>query len=198
MVIDHADRLHERINGRWTDKTKAMAFQFFGKCSGYIAFGWDLSHVSACMDDRCAIDKAPDKCREILFFREPEVSPGVINGCLDLQAVTYNAGIAHQPLNVPLAEARDFFRIEALKHFSEVCAFLEDGEPRKAGLKGFEIDFFEQGARIGLWNAPFFVVVAGIFGGLDARPAAAYPASVVHAIPSRDLPVAISTLSQWG
>jgi len=96
----------------------------------------------------------------------------VIDRGFDLSAMTDDAGVAQQPIDVARAEARDMRDVESGECLPECLAFPQDREPTEARLKSFETDFFEQPVVVNDRTPPFLVVIAKI-----ERIAAGPPAS---------------------
>ena len=59
----------------------------------------------------------------------------IIDGRFDLSAVTNNAFVSQQTIDIARGEARYLVEIEVMKRQSEVFALSEDGAPAQPGLK---------------------------------------------------------------
>jgi hypothetical protein len=96
------------------------------------------------------------------------------HGRFDLGAVSHDAGIAHQGLDLGVIEARDDVRVEARERAPEGVAFPQDRDPGQPGLEAVEDQLLEQGAVVVFGHPPLGVVIGDI-EGVGAGPPAARP-----------------------
>jgi hypothetical protein len=68
----------------------------------------------------------------------------IVDGRDDLAAVTDDALVGHQPLDVGLVKAGDLVEIKPGEGGTEILALAQDREPGQARLEAFEADLFEQ------------------------------------------------------
>ena len=74
-------------------------------------------------------------------------------------------GVAEQPLDVALAEARDLLEVEPGERRSEVLALAQDRQPREARLEALEAELLEQTPVLVDREAPLCVVVGLVLEG---------------------------------
>src|SRR3954452_15791478 len=98
--------------------------------------------------------------------------PGVGDGRLDLRPVAHDAGVAEQPLDVPVGEAGNRLDAEAFERFPERRSLAQDHEPGQAGLEALEGQPLEHRVVVAYRAAPLVVVIAHIVG-CGQRPWAA-------------------------
>jgi hypothetical protein len=95
---------------------------------------------------------------------------------LDLAAVTDDARIGQEPLDVLLAETSDTLRIEICERPPEVPALAQDRQPRETGLEALEAEPLVDAALVDDRPAPLLVVVA-LVELVRGVPAALQPTS---------------------
>ena len=77
------------------------------------------------------------------FVDECCTTPSVVDGTLDLGAMSDDAAIAKQAGHIACAKVRNRVDTESCKHAPEVLALAQDHQPRQASLKHFERQSFE-------------------------------------------------------
>src|SRR5262249_41478325 len=80
----------------------------------------------------------------------------------DLHAITHDAGILHQLLDLLRRVARDLLRLEAVEGPAEVLALAQNGDPGQPGLKAVEDELLVERAVVVFGHAPFFVMIGDV------------------------------------
>ena len=155
MAVDDPARLHGRVDRRRADEAEAGGLQpprqLFAVCPVAV-----LPHE--------LVERRPR-------LAQGERRPRVGDRGLDLAAVADDPGVAEQPLDVALAEARDPFGIEAREGMSERLALAENRDPREARLEPLEAQALVE-ATLVAHRAPPLLVVVGDVRRIARRPAA--------------------------
>ena len=60
MIVHHADRLHVRVDDRRADEAETAPFQVLAQRLGFLAGGGELLQRAPAVDDRAAVDEAPE------------------------------------------------------------------------------------------------------------------------------------------
>ena len=66
VVVDHAHRLHERVDGRWANEAKPFGFQCLRNAFRDIGLRWDISGLGVFVDDRLSVADSPKEIRQAL------------------------------------------------------------------------------------------------------------------------------------
>ena len=82
----------------------------------------------------------PDELVERRRLAQLDRRPRVLDRRLDLAAMADDPGVAEQPLDVALAEARDRLRVEAGERVPEVLPLAQDRQPGEPGLEALEAE----------------------------------------------------------
>ena len=107
MVVDDAARLHRRVDGRRADEAEAGASAAPSRAPSTPAWSPASRCDAARRGGRAAGDDQTSSCSGVPASRSASVAARVRDRRLDLAAVADDAGVAEQPLDVALAEARD-------------------------------------------------------------------------------------------
>src|SRR5260370_11454103 len=102
------------------------------------------------------------------LFLHFEESAGVADGGVDFQAVADDSGVAEQFANFLFVVARDFLRIEPVKHFAIPRALLQDPVPPQPRLRSFPYQELEPLVFVMHGHAPYLVVIGDV--QLTLRP----------------------------
>jgi len=160
VIHDHAGGLHIGVADGRTDKGKAGLLQRLAHRLGLGGYRRHLVALAEVIDLRRAANKGPEQRHRVLK-RKPGL--GVLAHGLKLEAVADDAGVLHQGFfDVLVGEFRQALHIEAEQHLAVTLALLQHGDPRQAGLEGFEQQQFEQHLGVALRHAPFLIVVGDI------------------------------------
>jgi hypothetical protein len=152
---------------------EAALLEVPGERIGFGRGGGHALSVPRAIDDGLPADEGPHvvvEAAELLLHGEEGL--GVLDGALDLQAVTHDAGIEKELFDLRGREARDLRRIEFREEAPVVLALGENGGPRQSGLGALEREEFEEDAVVVHRLAPFAIVVRDVLGAAQA-PAAA-------------------------
>ena len=114
--------------------------------------------------------EAPQQLVERLVERERGTR--VLDRRLDLAAVTDDARVAEQALDVGLGHGGDALGVEPVEHLAERRSAPEDRDPRQPGLEALEAHLLEEAHRVVLRGSPLLVVVAAVLGVVRAPRAA--------------------------
>jgi hypothetical protein len=114
-------------------------------------------------------------CERAFLADELPGAPRIVDNRLDLAAMTDNAFILEQAVDVALGETRDPVEAEVMKRGAEVRALGHDRAPAQSGLEAFQAQFLEQATIVADRVAPFRIVVAEKFRR-GSGPAASQPA----------------------
>ncbi len=104
---------------------------------------------------------------------------GVVDGGLDLGAVTDDARIGDKALDVVVAVGSDLGRVETVEGTPVVLALLENGDPGESRLRALENYFLEQAPPIAVGRTPFLVVIVKV-EWVEGRPGATI--RLVHSV----------------
>lgn len=156
MIIDQPHCLHEGIHRGWSDEFPALPFEVLrqgerfrrGRCS-----------LRFCKLLRVGLVTPDEGCQRTFQFDEFLSSLRIVDDCLDLAAMTDDAFLLEQTIEVVLGEARYPVEIEIMKRCSEVLALAEDGAPAQSGLKTLQAQFLKQAMIITYWETPFGIVI---------------------------------------
>lgn len=139
MIIDHTRRLHVGIADGRADKLESALFQISAHRVGFRGAGRVVFQRAYVVNDRMAVDKKPDilvEAAELLLHVEKFLR--VVDRSKNLGAVSYDAGIAEQSINLAGAKARDFFRIETGEGAAIRRTLAQYGIPAKPRLSPFQ------------------------------------------------------------
>src|SRR6185312_866592 len=129
VVVDHAHRLHPRVDDHRTHELEAARLERLRECDRLARLGEALRAAGF----RRAADVRPGEGGEVLAGRlHREIGAGVADRRFDLGARAHDARIAEQPLDIAFGEARDLCRIETAERLAERGALGEDRAPREA------------------------------------------------------------------
>src|SRR5690554_4697469 len=165
MIVDQPHGLHEGVAGGWSDEGEAALAQVLAEPDRGVGLGETAEVVPTEIGWTVFGSglEAPDIGRQraelALQFESP---PGIVDGGSDLAAMTDDARIEQQTLDIALGHCGDPGNVEAMKDLAEALALAQDGDPAQAGLETFEADLFEQSGVAGDWPAPFAVMIVAI------------------------------------
>ena len=92
VVVDHANRLHERVDNRRTDKIEPAFLQVFAYYIGFFGSCGKFFKITQTALERFMPDKFPDVTFErAKLFLDFEERGRVADGRFDLQAVAHDA-----------------------------------------------------------------------------------------------------------
>src|SRR5215210_5751235 len=181
VIVDHAHRLHERVNYGGTDEPEPPTLQVPAKDPRCLGLGGNFLQRPPAIVRRLAADEAPEVSVEgPEFLPDREEGPGVADRRLHLPAVADYAGIGQQFLDLSFAVPGDLLRIEAVECAPVAPALLEDRQPAQARLRPFQHEHLEEPLVVVDRDAPLLVVVG------DVERVGAYPGA---ATPRRDVVV---------
>ena len=125
MIVDHAGRLHQRVANCRAHELESAPQQIAAHCVGFLSPRRYVRHAPPSILYRFAADKAPEVSVEaFLLFQQREKRFCVRDRGCDLQSVSYDSGVAEQPLHFARAIAGDLFRAESIERFPIVLSFL--------------------------------------------------------------------------
>src|SRR5580692_1974 len=163
MVVDHADRLHERIHDGRSAELEAAPRQLLGDLARQRGLGRDLLGAAEGICFRLAVEVTPQQAREALFLvHDLEIGARRAHGALDLQAVADDAGVLHQPFELRRRVAGDLLGLEAIEGAAEVLALAQDRDPGEAGLEAVQQQLLEQRAIVEFRHPPFGVMIGDV------------------------------------
>ncbi|KAG1446148.1 hypothetical protein G6F57_017399 [Rhizopus arrhizus] len=168
VIVHHAHRLHERVDGGGPPELPAQLLQRLGQGHGV------LGGCGAQGGGRAGrrVEAPEERRKRALLFDHFQRACRVVDHRFDLAAMPHDAGVGQQGGDLLFTEARHLGRIEIREAAPERLALVQDGAPTEARLEPFQAKLFEQGAVIALRTAPFVVVIGHVFGG-RIHPAAA-------------------------
>src|SRR6266496_1825485 len=161
MIVHHADRLHEGVTDRRSDKVKAAPLEILAHNVGLHRSRWNLLEGLGRIQSRLPFHKLPDvRVETAEFFLYAKKGKCIGNGGGNLELVPDDAGITQQPFHFPSVITRHALRIESLECFPVVLAFIENRIPAQSSLRALENEKFKQLAILVYGHAPFFVMIA--------------------------------------
>ena len=111
-------------------------------------------------------------CSEInAFVTHPRGALRIVDGCLNLPAVTDDARISEEALDVTAAHPRNSVNAEPTEHLTEPIALSQHGDPCETRLEPLETDLLEQPVGVRDGTTPFGVVVCHVQGVTATPPA---------------------------
>ena len=110
-----------------------------------------------------------------MLVDELDAPGGVVDGRLDLPAVSHDRRVAEQPLDVRGAEAGHGTEVEAGECTAEPLALAEDRQPAEPGLEPLQAQLLEQAHVVVDGEAPLRVVVADVVRRARHRPRSSAP-----------------------
>jgi hypothetical protein len=178
MVVDHPDRLHERVaNGR-PHEPEPAPLEISGHPTRQIGLRRELGERAPPADDRATVDERPEiRVEASEFLLRLENTCGVCDGRLDLEPVADDPRILEQPLDVFRLEPCDDLGVESCERTSIPLPLAEDREPREARLGSFERQKLVEVPVVVRRDAPLLVVVLEHLGIPARRP---FPARDAH------------------
>src|SRR4051812_11062796 len=81
---------------------------------------------------------------------------------LDLAAVTDDAGVGEESIDVAFAEASHALEVEAGERLAEALALAQDCQPREPRLEALQAELLEQPLVVGDREAPLRVVIGAV------------------------------------
>src|ERR1051326_229117 len=172
VVVDHPRCLHEGIADGGSHEAKAESTQIaahgvrLGRC------GRNVSMTPPVRLQRLAPDKAPNVSVErSLTIRHPQKCARIRKRALDLEPITYDAGIHEQLLDTGRREPGDTIDFEVGKRLTISITLLQNRRPAESGLRSLQRQQLEECRVVVLGHAPFPVVVLDV--QLCSRPRAA-------------------------
>jgi len=125
MIVDHAGRLHQRVANCRARELESAPQQIAAHRVGLGCPRGHVGHATPTILDWLAADEAPEVSVEAFHFFEQREKRFCVRdrGC-DLQSVSYDSGVAEQPLHFARAIAGDLFRAESIERFPIVLSFL--------------------------------------------------------------------------
>ena len=175
VIINETHSLHECIAGCGPHERPAALFEILAEGGG---FGSDSQSLRLSPSEggrtRLGAELKKVGVKRIELGEEIESALSIVDGRKDLATMANDTRIVDKPLNIGIIELGHLIEIEVREGSAEVFALAENGEPGEASLKSFETDFLEEPEVIGDSPAPFFVVIADVFGVVSAPPAAGF------------------------
>src|SRR5215207_10516908 len=175
MIVDHADRLHRRVDRGRADEDEAPRLQLLRERlrlrTGRLKVGEGLRGGTGIVGR-----ERPDQLVECLTVRV-HLAGGlrVRDRRLDLLAVADDPGVAEQALDVLVVVPGDLLDVEAVEGATEVLALAQDREPGKARLERLQGEPLEQLVLAVQRPTPLGVVVLDVVGRAERPPAARLP-----------------------
>ena len=183
MVVDEPHRLHERVGGGRPDEAEAAALQVLRQRLGRRRDRHRAQHRLGQLARPLGglrLEAPHVACEGAFLFDECAGTAGIADRRFDLAAMSHDAGIAEQALDVALPEARHLLEVELRERRAERVALPQDREPRQPRLEALETELFEEPAIVGDRKAPLVVVVVDVEPGGAVDPEAAAFGAVVH------------------
>ena len=144
MVVDESRGLREGVDDSRTAEFEAPLLEFFRHCTAHGCFRRNIIRVFPFVLHGLAIDEAPEQMRKafggFLYF-EKGLSIG--DRCLNLPAMSYDALVAKELIDLFLVKGSDFLGVEALERMAEVFALAQNCYPRKPCLKPIKHQLLE-------------------------------------------------------
>jgi len=173
MIVDHSDRLHQRIANCRSNKLKAATYEIAAHRVGFRSVRRHLTHSSPAILLGLSADETPKITIEASkFFSDSEKCFRILNRGGDLQSVPHNSGINEESLHVTRAITRDFLRAKVVERFAIILAFLENRRPAQSGLRAFKSKKFKELSIVMHRHAPFSIVIRDIW--LNSSPGTAW------------------------
>src|SRR5258708_2383138 len=119
VIVDHADRLHERIDYGRSAEFEAARDQLLRHRLRNLRLGRHLPGAAEVVDLRLAVYEIPQEGREASCFHDVEIDPRGFYRAFDLGAVAHDAGVAHQLLDALWRIARDPGGLEIVEGAAE-------------------------------------------------------------------------------
>lgn len=88
--------------------------------------------------------------------------PGVANGCIDLGAITDDAGVTEQSFDMTIVIPCDLLGVKTIKRTPVVLALAQHGYPRQSGLGTLQDQKLEQCLFVVAGYAPLIVMVSNV------------------------------------
>jgi len=158
VVIDHSNRLHERITDSRADKLESAFSEVLAQRLGKRRLS---GHGGPALPiDRLAFNKTPEVFIEAAkLFLNGDKGLRIFDRRRDLQTVTNDSGIEQELLSLVLAVAGDLLRIELVKRSAIALALIQNRFPAKTGLSAFKDQKLEKFPVVVQGHAPFMVVI---------------------------------------
>src|SRR5438094_4448509 len=170
MIVDHSDRLHQRVADGRADEFESASQQIPTHRAGFSSARGHLRHRAPTILDWLPADKAPQISVETPeFFSYGEKYFRVLDCGHDLQAVAYDSPVAQQPFNIAPIVAGDVLRAISGERLSIVLPFFQNDRPAQPGLRAFKNEELEKHSIIMHGDAPFLIVIADIRFGCSPR-----------------------------
>src|SRR5262245_51979847 len=136
VVVDHADRLHVRIDDGRADEVETALLEIFAEGVGRLGSRRNIPDGTPTILDGPPVDEAPlvrVEASELLLHPEKRARVAHCRG--DLATVAHDARIAEQRGDLALAVARHLRRIEPIEGATVGVALAQDGDPAQTGLR---------------------------------------------------------------
>ena len=118
-------------------------------------------------------------CKAAKLFLDGDEKFGIADSRLDLEPVSDNALVLHEPFNILLSHLGDFIDIKVIKCFSIPFSFTQYGDPAQASLGTFQSKELKEKPVVRNEPPPFFIVVFDI-KAVSAAPTASSIEQVLH------------------
>src|SRR6266550_5220057 len=188
VIVDHADRLHVRIDHGRSDEAEPAALEIAAECVGLAGRGWKLAQGSPSILPWPAIDELPTiRIEAFEFFLHGKKRACVVYRRGDLHPIPDDRRIGGQLVDSRLGESRHFLRIEVAECAAVAFAFLEHNRPAESRLRCFENQELEMSTVIVRWHTPFVIVIFEHQGIVDVDPGATFRfwhGSLLHDTPA--------------
>lgn len=126
VIIDHAGGLHEGITDGTANKFKSTFLEILAHCIGLWSSNRNRLQTAPAILFRVSMCETPDEFIEITkFLLNGQVSPGIRNRGIDLEAVTDDACIVHKLILFTLGVKRDPGRIKIVVGLPVVVPFFQ-------------------------------------------------------------------------
>ncbi len=160
VVIDQSNRLDHRVNDRTAHERKTTLFEVSAHPVGKLGSNWRMHPDASLVLDGSAIDPIPkvlpERPKLLLNFQK---RAGILDGGVHLCAVSNNARIGEQPINIRLSVRRHSNRVEPFEGRPIAFAPLQNGKPTESGLRTVQNEIFKKPTLAALGHTPFGIVI---------------------------------------
>ncbi len=175
MIVDHADRLHERVADRCSYKFKTPFFQIATQAIRNRRRNRYVVHSPPTVLQGSAVYELPQVAIKGSKFRTHIQNPlGVGNRRLNLESVSDDAYVFEQGVHLAFIVTGNYGGVEPIERAPIIGPFFQDRKPAQPRLGAFKDQKFEKRNIVMNGHSPFVIVI------VDVERIGSHPSTAGH------------------